>query len=107
MAAKKPAAKKKPVRKFPSGLEVQSLVFDSSRFSPREARSWASAHGFRAPAHERLTTTIRLRQRRKTSFVDGSFRTISMRGSRGGVQAVVALPKGKVQKKASTSRKKR
>lgn len=98
------ATKKKPTRRFPSGMTVQSLVFDAQRFSPREARSWASAHGFRSPAHERLATTIRLNQRRKTSFAAGTFRTISLRG---GVQAVVALPKSVVRKKRTTSKGKK
>lgn len=98
------ALKKKTTRRLPTGMRVQSLVFDAKRFSPREARSWASAHGFKAPAHERLATTLRLRQQNKTSFAPGTFRTIAMRG---GVQAVVAVPKSVVRKKASTrSRKK-
>lgn len=97
------ATRKKPAprKQFPAGLEVQSLVFDSARFSPREARSWASAHSYAAPAHERMPTTIRLRQKRKTSFVEGTFRTIFLRN---GVQAIVALPKRKLAKKRAVKR---
>lgn len=98
------APKKKTTRRLPSGMQVQSLVFDAQRFTPREARSWASAHGFKAPAHERLATTLRLRQRRKTSFASGTFRTIPMRG---GVQAVVALPKSVVRKKTAAKGRKK
>ncbi len=93
---KRPTRKKTPSRKFPSGMKVQSLVFDAQRYSPQQARSWASAHGFKAPKTERLATTIRLRQRPKNSFDERTFRTIHLRG---GVQAVAAVPKSKTRKR--------
>lgn len=77
-------------------MQIQSLVFDANRFTAREARSWASSNGFRAPATERLATTIRLRQKPKGSFDDRTFRTIRV-GS--GVQAVAAVPKRKMRRK--------
>lgn len=93
---------KRKKKRFPAGMEVQSLVFDANRFSRREARTWASEHGFKAPATERLETTIRVRQKSKGSFDESTFRTFSM-GS-GGVQAVAAVPKRKMRRRRKKRR---
>jgi hypothetical protein len=94
MAARRKSSTKK-TRRFPRGVEVQSLIFDANEFSAREARSWASEHGFKAPATDRGPTTLRLRQKSPRSFVENTFRTIALRG---GVNAVVASPKKKTKK---------
>jgi DNA topoisomerase IA len=76
--------------RWKDGTEVQSLIFDRERFSRSQARAWATAHGFAAPAADVQTTTLRLRQRDPRQFRKGTFRTISLSD---GVQAVVAVPK--------------
>jgi len=78
-----------PRRQFPAGTRIQSLVFDRRFFSPSEARSWASAHGFRAPAAEVYENSLRLRQASPERFKKGTFRMMSLDA---GVQAVVASP---------------
>jgi hypothetical protein len=95
MAVRRKSSTKKKTRRFPKGVQVQSLIFDSNQFSAREARSWASEHGFKAPATDRGPTTLRLRQKSPRSFDENTFRTIALRG---GVNAVVASPKKKTKK---------
>jgi len=75
---------------WPRGLKTQSLAFDNRAFSKSEARSWASSHGFKAPATEEGPTRLWLKQAPKGRFQQGTFRTIQITK---GVQAKVALPK--------------
>lgn len=77
-------------KRFRRSTQVQSLIFDRDLFTAREARSWASAHEFKAPATDRTAHTLRLRQRNPGRFQRGTFRTITLRK---GVKAVIGVPK--------------
>lgn len=45
-----------------SGSRVQVLLFDTSKWTQRDARSWARRHGFEAKKVHRTEHYIRLRQ---------------------------------------------
>jgi hypothetical protein len=71
------------------GMIVQSLVFDSRMFTPREALEWAHGHGFGDHAKKThvVGDHIRVRLFDPEEFDPKSFRTMEMHP---GVQAVVA-----------------
>ncbi len=73
-------------------MEIQSLVFDDSRFTLAEARAWAKKNGFKFSKPDIETNTIRFRQRDPEHFVKASFRMMG-RPFPSGVQAVVACPR--------------
>lgn len=70
--------------------EIQSLMFARDRYTKRQARSWAAAEGFAAPATDSTANYHRIRQRPPGDFRRGTFRTIELRD---GVKAVVGVPK--------------
>ena len=84
-----PSAWDDPKRK---GSQVQSIIFDASRFSLGEARAWLRRHAYDGLSPDRTANTIRFRQRPPSRYRDGSFRTIPM-GRDTGIQAVVGVPR--------------
>lgn len=80
-----PKRRVNPARKRPS-TTVQSLIFDSARFTIRQAKSWARGHGFKASAPDVTAKSVRLRQIEPDLFKRSSFRTITLTD---GVKAVV------------------
>jgi hypothetical protein len=87
----------------PEGTRAQSLLFDRRLYSASDARSWASAHGFRTLKTEDLADVIRIRQEPSGRFVRGSFRAVSLDD---GVQAIIALPKQEGTSRRRSSRRK-
>jgi hypothetical protein len=74
----------------PVGTQVQSLILDASHFDTRDAAGWAKRHGFRVSKVDKTAHSFRFRQREPSTFVQNSFRTITMRP---GVKAVIGCPK--------------
>lgn len=75
-------------KKNPSRLptKIQSLVFDRAVFNETSARSWARNHGFDQLDVDLKTNTLRLRQRRPSSFAQ--LRTVQLAP---GVKAVIGV----------------
>lgn len=66
---------------------TQTLIMSKIRFNTKsEAQSWARDHGFKSDDTRETTRSWRLRQKPLGSFVQTSFRVISMTR---GVQAVI------------------
>lgn len=74
---------------LPDTTTIQSLHFCKRVFTPSQARSWARAHGFRAPSPDITPKQIRLRQKNPDRFQPGSFRTIELKP---GLWTVVGRP---------------
>lgn len=70
--------------------EIQTLIFDASKFNVSEAKKWAADNGFHATKVDETQNSIRLRQHDPSEYADGSFRTISLTD---GVKAVIGKPK--------------
>lgn len=77
--------KENPRRK---GTKVQSLIFDRSRFTVREAHKWAIMHGFKATKADVTENTIRVRQ-----IAPNKLDIVATIPMRPGVQAVIGRPK--------------
>ena len=69
---------------------VQTLIFDKDRFTRAQVISWASDHDMSSSKVDETGESFRLRQREPSDFIDGSFRTITLRP---GVQAVIGRPR--------------
>ncbi len=69
---------------------IQTLIFDKERFTRRQAEAWADDHDMSSGKVDETGESFRLRQREPSVFVDGSFRTITLRA---GVQAVIGRPR--------------
>jgi len=78
------AREENPLKRCPTGSQVQSLVFSRDRFTPTTARRWAANHGFSAGYVDQKPSTLRIRQRSPEGW--RRMRTIRMAP---GVQAVV------------------
>ena len=73
--------------------QVQTLLFDQSRFTTQSAKAWARDHGYKYGKVDRPTSEgryIRLRQAHPDTFTE--MRTISF-GDRSGIKAVVGEPR--------------
>ncbi len=42
--------------------EVQSVIFDNKKFTPRQSGSWLHSHGFKQPVVDKTTNKLRYRQ---------------------------------------------
>lgn len=80
------------VKRCARGLEIQSVRFDSTRWTAKDARGWLLAHSFQAPKVDRTAKQLRYRQRPTAHFVKGSFQTIDLE-KKLGISAVVACPR--------------
>ncbi len=66
--------------------QVQTLIFDASKFTAAKAKAWAKQHGFHAGGIDATEDSIRIRQEDPEKFKPGSFRTIELTN---GVKAVI------------------
>jgi hypothetical protein len=73
------------------GSEVQTLLFDRSKWKLTEARDWLKKHGFTGLGVDAKPHNLRFRQREPSEFHPNTFRTIPF-GSDSGIQAVVGIP---------------
>ena len=80
------------MKKCPRGTEIVSVVFESPRWTARDARGWLIAHSFKAPKVDRTKNQIRYKQRPTAHFTKGSFKTIDLEKKKG-ISAIVACPK--------------
>lgn len=89
------AKKKKKAGKNPLlckvGTEVQSVIFDGSKWTRSEARSWLLEHKLKAPAADVQKNKIRYRQKSPNKFDKESFRTKKI--PRNGIQLIIGCPK--------------
>jgi hypothetical protein len=86
------------MKRCPRGTEIQTVIFDLSTWTAREARGWLLAHKFQAPRVDRTKTQLRYRQRDPGEFESGSLRTIDLE-SAGKIRAVVGCPRKKMESK--------
>lgn len=76
--------------------EVQSLIFDKSKFDEAKAKDWAKEHEMHAEKVDVTEDSIRLRQKDPGDFMEDSFRTIDISD---GIKAVIGKPKMMEEKK--------
>ena len=74
------------------GSVIQSVLFDRSVWSVRDAKRWLRDHSFAAPKVDRTPNTYRFRQHTPGLFHRDSFRTIAL-GKNTSIQAIVAIPR--------------
>jgi hypothetical protein len=77
-------ARENPIKRCPTGSQVQSLVFSRDKFTTSSARRWAANHGFSAGYVDHKPNSLRIRQRSPEGW--RRMRTVSMAP---GVRAVV------------------
>jgi len=71
--------------------EVQMLVFSKDKFkAPDEAKAWARERGFKIGDVEDAGSTMRMKQKETTEFIDGSLKPMDIDA---GVQAVIGRKK--------------
>lgn len=73
------------------GMEVQSVLFDAARWTPKTARAWLKEHKMAVPRTVREGNYLRYRQASPARFEKSSFKTKSI--AREGVKFIVACPK--------------
>lgn len=91
--------KRKSNRLCRSGMEVQTVLFESDRWTRKDARAWLLEHKLKAPQAVVEGNNLRYRQAPTTRFKKDSFRTKSI--PRKGIKLVVACPIAS-KKKTST-----
>lgn len=69
--------------------DVQSLLFDRSRYNIPAAKGWAKRHGYKYGDVDATDDYVHLRQRQPEEFQKGTFRTIVFGH---GINAVVGRP---------------
>lgn len=88
---------------FKRSTEIQSVLFDKSKWSVSAAKKWLVEHGKKAPSADTTAEYHRFRQSPTFAFEAGTFRTISLGAASRGIKAVVAVPKkSKTPKKNPT-----
>jgi hypothetical protein len=80
-------------KRFKRATEVQSLLFDKSKWSITAAKKWLSSHKHRVPKAESSGDYHRFRQRPPFQFQKGTFRTITLGRDSNGIKAVIAVPR--------------
>jgi len=80
-------------KKFKSSTEVQSLLFDKSKWSITAAKRWLSSHKHKASKAESSGDYHRFRQRPPFQFKAGTFKTITLGRASNGIKAVIAVPR--------------
>jgi hypothetical protein len=78
---------------FKRSTEVQSIIFDKTKWGVSEAKKWLKDHGKKSPAVDSTKEYHRFRQAPPGSFSKSSFRTISLGNRSKGIKAVIAVPK--------------
>ena len=81
-------------KKCPVGTKIQTLLFDTSEFTKKEAKDWAKHNDFTHDFVDAKENHFRIRQHEPADFNEGSFRTIELTE---GVKAVIGCPKRKFE----------
>lgn len=69
--------------------EIQTIIFEKSKFSLKEAKDWLKKNGKKIPDVDETEDSYRFRQQDPGKFKEKSFRTISLTD---GVKAVIGKP---------------
>jgi hypothetical protein len=80
--------------RFRKSTEVQSVLFDKTKWTPSAAKKWLASHGYDTPAVDTTADYHRYRQSPPFNFEKGTFRTITLGAASRGIKAVIAVPKG-------------
>ena len=71
--------------------QVQSVIFEKSKYSVTEAKKWLRDNGFVAPKVDKTDRYLRFRQKEPSYFDESSFRTIPF-GKGKGIKAIIGVP---------------
>lgn len=85
--------------RFSKSTEVQTVLFDKTKWTVAKAKSWLTRKKYRVPEADTTKEYHRFRQRPPFQFKKGTFRTIEFGR---GIKAVIAVPKA--PKKANPSK---
>lgn len=73
--------------------DVQSVLFDKSKWTIGSAAKWLRDHNHSVPKAESSGDYFRFRQHPPFQYQKGTFRTIDFGAKRNGIKAVIAVPK--------------
>jgi hypothetical protein len=79
--------------RFPRATEVQSILFEKSKWTKRDAVAWLKRHERKTPKPDSSGEYYRFRQVSPANFNRETFRTIPF--GHAGIKAVIAMPKTK------------
>lgn len=71
--------------------QVQSVIFEKSKYSVTQAKKWLRDNGFVAPKVDKTDRYLRFRQKQPGYFDESSFRTIPF-GKGKGIKAIIGVP---------------
>lgn len=71
--------------------EVQSVIFDKSKYNVTKAKKWLRDNDFVAPKVDKTDRYLRFRQKEPSYFDESSFRTIPF-GKGTGIKAIIGVP---------------
>jgi hypothetical protein len=86
--------------------EVQTILFDKSKWTISAAKKWLKDHGYKVPSVDTTKEYHRFRQRPPFQFQGGTFRTINF-GKNTGIKSVIAVPKIPTDKRPKKLKKKK
>lgn len=90
--------------RFKRATDVQTYLFDKSKWGVTAAKKWLKDHGKKVPKVDTTSEYHRFRQSPPFNFQKGTFRTIDIGPKSKGIKAVIAVPK---EKKNPTKPKKK
>lgn len=79
--------------RFKKATEVQTFLFDKTKWTVTAAKKWLKDHKKKVPAVDTTAEYHRFRQSPPFNFEKGTFRTIPIGAARNGIKAVIAVPK--------------
>lgn len=79
--------------RFKRATEVQTFLFDKTKWTVTAAKRWLKDHNKKVPAVDTTADYHRFRQSPPFNFVKGTFRTITIGAKSKGIKAVVAVPR--------------
>lgn len=77
------------MQRFGKSTEVQTIIFDRSKWTIGEAKKWLRNHNYKVPAVDTTDDYHRFRQSPPFRFKKGTFRTIEF--GKQGIKAVIAV----------------
>jgi hypothetical protein len=89
--------------RFKKATEVQSVIFDRSKWNVKDAKAWLKKHKKKAPAADTTADYHRFRQAPPGHFQKSTFRTIPLGAKAKGIKAVIAVPAARNPESRHTS----
>lgn len=80
-------------KKFTRSTEIQSLLFDKSKWTVRSAQKWLRSHNHSTKKMSTSDRYHRFNQSPPFRFQKGTFRTINIGSEKKGIKAIVASPR--------------